>query len=106
MNREKFIAAEYAKRISSCRDRLFTLYSNNGYDTEIQEVKSLLSRISSEEMIRVVFIGQYTSGKSTIISALTGDVTIRIDSDIATDVESDYNWSGGVVLTDKPGLYT
>lgn len=106
MSRERFIAAEYAQKISSCKDRLFTLYTENGYDSEIHEVKSLLSKISSEEMIRVVFIGQYTAGKSTIISALTGDNTIRIDSDIATDVASDYNWSGGVVLTDTPGLYT
>lgn len=106
MSREKFIATEYAQRISDCKDRLFALYSENGYEGEGQEVKALLSKISGDDMIRVVFIGQYTAGKSTIISALTGNNSIKIDSDIATDHTSDYNWSDGVILTDTPGLYT
>ncbi|MBD5085108.1 MAG: hypothetical protein HDT33_08685 [Clostridiales bacterium] len=106
MERERFIATEYAQKINSCKDRLFKVYANYGYEEEVQDIKKQLSKISEEQMIRVVFIGQYTAGKSSIISALTGNATIKIDSDIATDMASDYNWSGGVVLTDTPGLYT
>lgn len=106
MEREKFVAAEYAQKINACRDRLFSLYERYGYEDVLQDTKSQLDQISNKETIRVTFVGQYTAGKSSIISALTRDNGIIIDSDISTDVEADYQWTGGVVLTDTPGLYT
>lgn len=106
MERKRFIVSEYAQKISLCRDKLFALYGAYGCEDAILDLKQELAKISDEQLIRMVFIGQYTAGKSSIISALTGDATIKIDSDIATDVAKDYNWSGGVLLTDTPGLYT
>lgn len=106
MEREQFIVSKCAQQINSCRDQLFDIYTRHGYAEEIETVKALLSKIAQEETIRVVFIGQYTAGKSSIISALTGNTDIKIDSDIATNVVSDYRWSDGAVLTDTPGLYT
>ena len=106
MEREKFAAAEYAQKINACRDRLFSLYAKFGYEDVLQDTRSQLEKISDKETIRVTFAGQYTAGKSSIISALTRDNDIIIDSDVSTDVEADYQWSGGVVLTDTPGLYT
>ena len=102
----KFQATEIANRITDCKNELITLYSENGYQEAANELLQALSRISGEESIKIVFVGPYTAGKSTIISALTGRKDIVIDSDIATDMASDYTWSGGVVLTDTPGLYT
>ena len=52
----------------------------------------------------VAFIGQYSAGKSTIISALTGRNDIYIDSDIATDKTTSYDWNG-IKLIDTPGLW-
>lgn len=102
----RFQATEIANRIAACKDELIQLYCANGYQDEANELLSELARISEDENIKIVFIGPYTAGKSTIISALTGRKDIVIDSDIATDTASDYSWSGGVVLTDTPGLYT
>jgi GTP-binding protein EngB required for normal cell division len=56
-------------------------------------------------ILSVAFIGQYNAGKSTTISALTGQRDIRIDSDIATDKTSKYSWNG-ITLIDTPGLFT
>ncbi len=56
-------------------------------------------------LLTVAFIGQYSAGKSTIISALTGRRDIHIDADIATDKTSDYEWNE-IKLIDTPGLFT
>ena len=106
MNNEQFTAGECAREINACQAKLFSLYEQNGFSDQTAKVKESLAHIAPEQYIRVVFIGQYSSGKSTIISALTGNQNIRIDSDIATDIATDYNWSNGILLTDTPGLYT
>ncbi|HEY9747723.1 MAG TPA: GTPase [Allocoleopsis sp.] len=56
-------------------------------------------------VLSVAFVGQYSAGKSTIISALTGRRDIRIDADIATDKTSSYSWNG-IKVIDTPGLFT
>jgi ethanolamine utilization protein EutP (predicted NTPase) len=53
----------------------------------------------------VAFVGQYSAGKSTIISALTGRRDIPIDSDLTTDKTTGYDWNG-IKLIDTPGLFT
>ena len=76
------------------------------YNNEI--VKSLIKdieEIKNQKLLTIAFIGQYSSGKSTIISALTGNKSIKIDADIATDKTTDYAWNN-VLLTDTPGLFT
>ncbi len=55
-------------------------------------------------ILTIAFVGQYNAGKSTTISALTGRRDIRIDSDVATDKTSEYDWEG-IKLIDTPGLY-
>ncbi len=79
------------------------LSENNKLSLETFEQK--LKEIENNKILKVSFIGQYSSGKSTIISALTGDKSIKIDADIATDQTSDYKWND-IILTDTPGLYT
>lgn len=106
MNRKVFIAEDYANRILQCKQRLFEFYKQNGYLEEIEKVNDIISKIAPKDQIRIAFIGQYSAGKSTIISALTGNKDIRIDSNIATDTAKSYDWSSGVILTDTPGLYT
>lgn len=59
----------------------------------------------SEGIISVALIGQYSAGKSTIISALTGKRDIKIDADIATEQATTYLWNG-IKITDTPGLFT
>lgn len=96
---------EIEKQIDENKERLLNLYRTNGYTDEAKELHDELENYGNENKIRLVFIGQYTSGKSTIISALTADDSIKIDSNIATDHATDYNWNN-IILTDTPGLYT
>ena len=67
-------------------------------DRDLQEYKQ-------DGLISVAFIGQYSAGKSTIISALTGKRDIKIDADIATDKTASYNWND-IKIIDTPGLFT
>ena len=56
-------------------------------------------------ILTVAFVGQYNAGKSTTISALTGQRDIRIDADIATDQTASYDWNS-IKVIDTPGLFT
>ena len=66
-------------------------------------MNSELEEINERKDLRLAFVGQYSSGKSTIISALTGRKDIVIDANVATDVVSEYRWNN-VVLMDTPGI--
>ncbi|MFC8797798.1 GTPase [Promicromonospora sp. NPDC057138] len=51
----------------------------------------------------MVLTGQYSSGKSSLVKALTdGPVKPMIDADIATDRVTEYPWDRAVVLVDTP----
>ena len=101
----KFLTTEYAERIERDKNELIDLFRNNNQDDKADALERQLSNIAAEKRIKLVFIGQYTAGKSTVISALSGDNSIKIDSDISTEHPADYSW-GNVILTDTPGLYT
>lgn len=100
----KFIAGEYSTEIEIIKNKLISLYKKNGYDEDVQKLQNELMKVSSADKIKIVVTGQYSSGKSSIISALTQNNDIRIDSDITTDKSDDYDWNG-ITLTDTPGLY-
>lgn len=104
-NGKSFKIGEIEKEIDKAKKSLLELYIDNGYTEEAERLKNALAEIAEQNKIRIVVIGQYTAGKSTIISALTSDDSIKIDSNIATDHASDYAWND-VTLTDTPGLYT
>ena len=60
------------------------------------------SRLSEEAPLRVVLVGEFNAGKSSIISALTG-ADVLIDADVATIEVAEYPWRG-LVLMDTPGV--
>lgn len=70
-----------------------------------KKFRQVLKEYREQNTISVAFVGQYSSGKSTIISALTGQRDIKIAADIATDTTGTYNWSG-IQVIDTPGLFT
>jgi GTP-binding protein EngB required for normal cell division len=75
-----------------------------------EKVRQLVGRIpgtvvSSERPVVVVFAGQYSAGKSTIVKALTGRDDIAIGAGITTEELHTYDW-GGVRLVDTPGVHT
>ncbi|MET9300702.1 GTPase [Micromonospora aurantiaca] len=54
----------------------------------------------------LVFTGQYSSGKSTLISALTnGAANVVIGSGVTTDAVKEFDWDGDVRLVDTPGVH-
>ncbi|MBO6206370.1 MAG: 50S ribosome-binding GTPase [Lachnospiraceae bacterium] len=58
-----------------------------------------------EKPISLVFAGQYSAGKSTIIKALTGISSIEIGEGITTQEAHSYDWNGMTVV-DTPGICT
>ncbi|MEG3897677.1 MULTISPECIES: GTPase [unclassified Microcoleus] len=70
-----------------------------------KKVDDELKEYQEQGILGVAFVGQYSAGKSTIISAMTGRRDIRIDADIATDKTTNYDWNG-IKLIDTPGLFT
>lgn len=85
-----------------CRGIVNTL-NEHGISENACEIEKMLTGIGQNDPIRIAFVGQYSSGKSSIISAMTGNREIKIGSDVVTDGIHDYSW-GNFLLTDTPGL--
>jgi len=92
-----FNAAMVAEKFNKTCNQLSALLNKGNH----QELNNLaenfvneLHKYQQKGIITVAFVGQYSAGKSTIISALTGKRDIKIDADIATDKNTKYNWNG------------
>jgi len=104
----RFQAAEVGekfKRTCIKFDSLLAQEKINELSELRKQFRQGLKTYKEQGVLRVAFVGQYSAGKSTIISALTGRRDIRIDADIATDQTSNYAWNG-IQVTDTPGLFT
>lgn len=69
--------------------------------------RPLLERLSVDAHATplLVFTGEYSSGKSTLIKALTGgSAEVVIGSGVTTDRVTTYDWDGDVRLVDTPGV--
>ena len=79
------------------------LLSQTGNNDLAKKIDVELLNLNERKELRLAFVGQYGSGKSTIISALTGNKDIVIDSNISTDKVTEYRWNN-IVLMDTPGI--
>ncbi|WP_341325718.1 GTPase [Methylotuvimicrobium sp. KM2] len=61
--------------------------------------------LSSDKSVNLVFAGQYSAGKSSIMSVLTGREDIAIGAGITTEKTHTYDW-GGITVVDTPGVHT
>lgn len=107
-NQQVFNAAAIGEKFQSTCSKLDSLLTqdNNEKLTNLrQKLHQELKTYREDGVLRVAFVGQYSAGKSTIISALTGRRDIKIDADIATDKTTSYTWNG-INLIDTPGLFT
>ena len=103
-----FKAAEVGRRIDSAVGEVGQLLRAAGGDEEAHLLARLEHEIEAHRergVLCVAFVGQYSAGKSTIISALTGRRDIEIDTDIATFDTATFEWCG-LNLVDTPGLWT
>lgn len=105
MDRRNFEAAVISEEIKHCHVALAEILQRSERHDELSQLTEIMDKIRNEEKIKMAFIGQYTAGKSSIISAITGNDEIIIDSDISTSSATSYEW-GGIYLTDTPGLHT
>lgn len=99
-----FKAGEYTRKTEDIINEICDVLEKNGKHEQSESLKEYKSQIEKEEKIRVAFVGQFSSGKSSIISALTGNRHIKIGSDVTTQESCDYEW-GNFLLTDTPGLH-
>ena len=103
-------------------DRLQTQQWSDETETLLEQAREALTQSTSETVrdmvstlaetgetgespIRIAFAGQYGSGKSTLIRALTGRHDIQVGAGITTDRVHDYRWNG-IIITDTPGIHT
>lgn len=105
---ESLRVAQIARTLESCREELFSILDEMGTDDAKGRKAALAERLRDHQkraLLSLAFVGQYSAGKSTIISALTGRRDLKIDADIATDHTSAYDWQG-LQVVDTPGLFT
>ena len=60
---------------------------------------------NESETIKLVFAGQYSAGKSSILKMLTGREDIEIGPGITTQSTHKYDWNG-IEVIDTPGIHT
>ena len=70
----------------------------------VDEFKNKLFDLQQKIKLEIAFVGQYSAGKSTIISAILGNKDIKIGQDITTDIPQAYP-RGNLLLVDTPGIY-
>ena len=75
-----------------------------------EQVRDLVKRIPvtilpEEEAITLVFAGQYSAGKSTILKVLTEKNDIATGAGITTQEAHTYDWNG-IKVIDTPGVHT
>jgi GTP-binding protein EngB required for normal cell division len=108
LNNPNFKAADVGAFFNKTRVKFDNLLAQ-GNTAELTAIRKKLGdelqEYREQGILGVSFVGQYSAGKSTIISGMTGRRDIRIDADIATDKTTNYDWNG-IKLIDTPGLFT
>lgn len=92
-----FKIAGFAQRSIELKEKARAALLSAGVDLQIRDNKSAA--------IRLVFAGQYSAGKSSIIKMLTGRTDIAIGADITTQQAHTYDWNG-IEVVDTPGIHT
>lgn len=74
------------------------------------QVRSLLTRlpksvVPDDGAVRIVFAGQYSAGKSSMLKVMTGREDIAVGASITTQEAHEYDWNG-VSIVDTPGVHT
>lgn len=60
--------------------------------------------VDEDKKIRIVFVGQYSAGKSSILSILTGK-KLEVGQGVTTDKCNFFDWNG-IEVVDTPGIHT
>ena len=77
--RKQINFAKHQERLMALKEKTVNLLSETDNEVLIPKMQEELSTANDRKELRLAFVGQYDSGKSTIISALTGRKDIKID---------------------------
>ena len=69
------------------------------------DLSELQESVDTDSMINIVFVGQYSAGKSSIIKMLTKNEGIEVGAAITTQQYTPYVWNG-MYIVDTPGIQT
>ena len=98
-----FKAAQLGEELQGIIERTYHMLDESNHVDIKKKLQEELEQLKNRSELRIAFVGQYSSGKSTIISALTGNKDIKISANVETDVVSEYRWNN-IVLLDTPGI--
>ncbi len=93
--------AEWSEKSSKLIAKVRNVYSELGIPADSLPDDAF----DKDKRISLVFAGQYSAGKSTILKALTGINDIVVKEGIATQETHEYEWMGMTVI-DTPGIGT
>lgn len=92
-------------KVMNLEENLFnTLDENSEISIKLlDDLKNIILKKREDEQLKVAFCGQYSAGKSTMISALTGLKNIKIGQGVTTEDVTEYNFNGFSIV-DTPGI--
>lgn len=97
---KNFALNQYAERAENLLTQAKKAFSEMGIPSE-----ALPQNMQPDEgAIKLVFVGQYSSGKSSIIKMLSG-IETDIGASITTQKAKSYDWNG-MEIVDTPGIHT
>mgnify|MGYP004446613443 FL=1 len=95
--------AAYQEVLASLKNKTRKLLVTTENQDLASKLDAELDSADDRKKLTIAFVGQYNSGKSTIISAMTCNKHIKIDGNVATDTVSKYDWHD-IILMDTPGI--
>lgn len=97
---EKFQLSEFTRKGSVLLEEIRREFKNLNLDDSALPKKFG----GDDDAIKLVFVGQYGAGKSSLIKMLTGE-EVSIGADITTQTTKSYPWIG-LEIIDTPGIHT
>ena len=91
-----FQIAELSRSKEAVKNKALRALSDAGVSCPVE---------NGSDKVKIVFAGQYSAGKSSIIKMLTGDETIATGAKITTQETHTYEWNG-LEIVDTPGVHT
>ena len=99
---QEFQLNQYVRRSRELLEetkKVFAEYQDLGVDAALPD-----SMYTEDNAIKLVFVGQYSAGKSSIIKMLSG-IDTEIGAGIKTQEASTYKWND-LEIIDTPGIHT
>lgn len=96
---QKFQLSEFTRKGTDLLEKIRREFKNLNLDDS-----ALPKNFGDDDAIKLVFVGQYGAGKSSLIKMLTGE-EVSIGANITTQTAQAYPWNG-LEIIDTPGIHT